>query len=121
MQHYLHVFAHTIVCLWSNTFIFTYIPMLNKHALTQFNCFVAFNIYSERITYWRFPRTENRFGRGELCGQACARGKEQVELEHEDAKDESWNLDGSGREGLYYFFPNSGHWPHDVMSIGKYV
>ena len=57
----------TIVCLWSNTFIFTYIPMLNKHALTQFNCFAAFNIYSKRITFGGF-----RGRRTDSVGGNCA-------------------------------------------------
>ena len=41
--------------------------MLNKHALTKFNCFAAFNIYSKRITFGGF-----RGRRTDSVGGNCA-------------------------------------------------
>ena len=41
--------------------------MLNKHTLTKFRCFAAFNIYSERITFGGF-----RGRRTDSVGGNCA-------------------------------------------------
>ena len=85
---YFHVIVHCHCVHVVIYFIFAYIPMLNKHTLTKFKCFAAFNIYSERITFGGF-----RGRRTDLVGGNCA-GKHVHEAKRAGA-DMSWRRAGA--------------------------